>query len=66
MIKIEISDELRNSYRAEDGLNIVFAWCIENFGMPASYGLKRWNTDTYNGFLFLNEEDAVWFALKWM
>lgn len=66
MIKIEISPKLRNSYNVETGRNIVFEWCVEQFGTPAPYGLKRWNTDTYNGFLFLNEEDATLFALRWL
>lgn len=66
MIKIEISKELRYSY-GKDGVNPAWAWCIEQFGQPAPFGYQvgRWNTDTYTGFLFQYEKDAMLFALRW-
>jgi hypothetical protein len=64
MIEVEISKELRWTYRPEDGRNIVFAWCCEQFGDPAPLGY-RWNTDTYTKFRFQYEADAVLFSLKW-
>jgi hypothetical protein len=67
MIEAEISKELRSTYREEDGINVVWAWCVEQFGDPGILGTKegRWNTDTYTKFYFQNEKDAVWFTLRW-
>jgi hypothetical protein len=67
MIEVSISRELRSTYREEDGRNIVFAWCYEQFGNPGILGTKegRWNSDTYFKFLFRDEADAMLFALKW-
>lgn len=67
MIGVKISEELRHTYREEDGVSVVFAWCCKQFGNPGNLGLKvgRWNTDTYTKFLFRDEADAVLFALKW-
>jgi hypothetical protein len=67
MIEVEISKELRRTYRKEDGVNVVWAWCREQFGDPGILGTKegRWNTDTYVKFHFRNEADAVIFSLKW-
>ena len=67
MIEVAISRELRQTYRKEDGRNIVFAWCCEQFGQPELLGVEagRWNTDTYFKFLFRDEADAVLFSLKW-
>jgi hypothetical protein len=67
VIESEISKELRSTYRPEDGINVVWAWCVEQFGDPGILGTKegRWNTDTYTKFYFQNEKDAVWFILRW-
>jgi hypothetical protein len=67
MIEVAISPELRSIYREEDGHNVVWAWCVEQFGDPGILGTKagRWNTDTYVKFVFQNEADAVLFSLKW-
>jgi len=67
MIEVEISPELRHTYSKEDGVSIVWTWCVEQFGDPGILGTKtgRWNTDTYTKFLFQNEADAALFALKW-
>jgi len=67
MIEVEISRELRQTYREEDGVNVVWAWCCEQFGGPGILGTKagRWNTDTYVRFRFRDEADAVLFSLKW-
>jgi hypothetical protein len=67
MIEVSISKELRSTYREEDGVNVVFAWCREQFGNPGPLGYKsgRWCTDTYTKFHFQNEEDAVLFLIKW-
>jgi hypothetical protein len=67
MIEVEISKELRHTYREEDGVNVVFAWCREQFGDPGPLGYKsgRWNTDSFTKFIFRSEADAVLFSLKW-
>jgi hypothetical protein len=67
MIEVKISKELRSTYREENGVNVVWAWCREQFGDPGHLGLKvgRWNTDTHLKFLFRDEADAVLFTLKW-
>jgi hypothetical protein len=67
MIEVFISTELRCTYREEDGVNVVFAWCREQFGDPGPLGYKlgRWCTDSLLKFLFRDEADAVLFSLKW-
>ena len=67
MIEVAISTELRCTYREEDGVNVVFAWCREQFGDPGHLGLRegRWNTDSHLKFLFRNKTDAVLFLVKW-
>jgi len=67
MIEVTISRKLRQTYREEDGHNVVWAWCCEQFGDPGILGTKagRWNTDTYVKFHFRDEEDAVLFLVKW-
>jgi hypothetical protein len=67
MIEVAISTELRCTYREEDGRNVVWAWCCEQFGDPGILGTKtgRWNTDSHLKFRFHNEADAVLFSLKW-
>ena len=60
-----------------DQRNEIFDWCEQNFGPygPDSNGIKRW-VFYFDGepqpylidtriHLFLNEEDAIWFKLKW-
>ena len=58
-----ISQQNRTSYDLETGLMLPFAWCIKQFGHPSQE--RRWNFDTYLTFMFKNEQDCIWFALRW-
>lgn len=60
---VQISRELRQRYR-DDGLQVCWAWCNEILGPPMPSG-QRWTWDTQRIFFFEDEQDAVWFKLRW-
>lgn len=43
----------------------MISWCSEHFGMPGFLLDRRWAPLDYT-IQFKNQEDAVWFKLKWM
>lgn len=63
MIVVKISDELRNTWN-EEGVNPVWKWCVDNFGPPEPQG-HLWGWNTVRTFWFHQEDDAMWFKLKW-
>lgn len=65
MIPIKISKKLRTTYRVEDGVQVCWAWCRENFGAPGWQGNNRWDFYEHRTFVFEQEKDAIMFALKW-
>jgi len=66
MIAVKISHRVRNSYRADNGVNICWDWACNQFGNPGQQpGGFRWQWDTNNTFYFRDQADAVLFALRW-
>lgn len=44
----------------------VFYWAIAAFGAPERWrSNERWSWDTINTFYFRDQEDAIYFALRW-
>ena len=65
MIEVKISPKLRNTY-SNRNTNIVWQWCIDNFGLPGQQPSGyRWQFDTHRTFFFTDQADATIFALRW-
>ena len=63
---VKIPKRLRNTYRAEDGINVVWGWACEQFGDPGQTPSGfRWQWDTNYTYYFRDKADAVLFTLKW-
>ena len=44
----------------------AIVWCMENFGPSYEWrNINRWTYKFQGKFIFVNEEDAVLFALRW-
>jgi len=61
--RLGITLEQRRSYDSKSGLILPWAWCVEQFGHPRED--RRWNFDTHLTFMFRDERDYIWFALRW-
>jgi hypothetical protein len=58
---VRISRKTRCTFDAS-GLMEAWSWAREQFGKPG----RRWYFDTNFTFYFMNQEDANWFALRWL
>jgi hypothetical protein len=66
MIKVEISEKARVDYSGENGALASFDWAVKQFGLPSGRKDSRWCFLEHRTFMFAREEDAVFFALRWL
>lgn len=61
----KVTLELRTGRASVEAWNEIYAWAIEQYGLP---GTKfEWHpTEEYTEFFFYDERDAIHFNLRWL